>query len=127
MKRILCVCALGRNRSKYLAEYLAKKGYETRYMGVDCTHCRESSRCNLLHQEDVDWADVIIIVRKRLKKNFKEVYEWEGKRVIVLDVTDSRKVAARKNPKFALMDNKKFQHNHVRPQLRKAIKPYLPL
>jgi predicted protein tyrosine phosphatase len=126
MKRVLCVCALGRNRSRYLAEYLEKKGYEARHGGVDCSRCKNCNKCDLLHQEDVDWAQVIVIVRKTLKRHFKESYDWEGKKIIVLNVTDSRKVAARKNPRFAFLDNKTFQHRYVKPQLRKAIKPYLP-
>lgn len=32
--KVLCICTMGLNRSKYLAEYLKGKGYETRYGGV---------------------------------------------------------------------------------------------
>ncbi len=127
MKRVLCICALGRNRSRYLAEYLEKKGYEARHEGVNCPRGKKCKKCELLHQEDVDWADVIIIVRKILVKYFKENYAWKGKKIIVLDVTDSRKVAARQNPKWLGMDNETFQRDYVHAHLRKAIKPYLPL
>ena len=127
MKRVLCVCALGRNRSKYLAEYLNKKGYETKHEGVSCGKLKKCKKCELLHQEDVDWADVVIIVRRILVKPFKKNYAWKGKKIIVLDVTDSRKVAARKDPKWLKMDNETFQKTYVRGRLRNAIKPHLPL
>ncbi|OGJ17915.1 hypothetical protein A3K73_02820 [Candidatus Pacearchaeota archaeon RBG_13_36_9] len=127
MKRVLCICALGRNRSRYLAKYLAKKGYETRHGGVNCSRCKKCRQCRLLLQGDVDWAEVIVIVRKILVKNFKEKYKWKGKKIIVLDVTDSRKVAARKDPRWLRITNRLFQEYYVHAHLRRAIKPYLPL
>jgi tRNA 2-selenouridine synthase SelU len=33
--KVLCVCARGRNRSKYLAKYLRRGGYSTRAGGVE--------------------------------------------------------------------------------------------
>ena len=32
--RALCICAQGMNRSRFLAEYLAKRGYETDFAGI---------------------------------------------------------------------------------------------
>lgn len=128
MKKVLCICALGRNRSRYLADYLEKKGYLTRHGGVNCPKCKECiNQCSMLKQADVDWADVIIIVRKMLVKPFKERYKWRSKKVIVLDVTDSRKVAGRKDSRWLRITNKLFQEHYVRRHLREAIKPYLPL
>ncbi|MGM5483546.1 MAG: hypothetical protein ACQER9_01365 [Nanobdellota archaeon] len=33
--KILSICNLGQNRSRYLANWLAKKGYKTDFGGID--------------------------------------------------------------------------------------------
>ena len=48
--KILCVCALGMNRSKYCANWLSEKGFETRFGGVD------KNALNPLKEEDVLWV-----------------------------------------------------------------------
>lgn len=123
-KNVLCVCAHGKNRSRYLAEYLRKKGYSTKYGGVNCGKCED---CNLLMKEEVEWADIIIIARKNLVSRFRQMYHPKGKKLIVLDVTDSRKVASDKKHDFLKMEYPMFKEDYVEPHLRKAIKPYLPL
>tara|TARA_Y100000034_G_C6763909_1_gene340442 strand:+ start:381 stop:773 length:393 start_codon:yes stop_codon:yes gene_type:complete len=124
--KVLCVCTMGANRSKYLAKYLKGKGYRTRFGGVG--PCRFSPfPTNPLKKEDVEWADVIITARKKhgpiLKKNFKV----KGKKVIFLDITDSRKAMSKIFPEFKKISHFEFNKKWTYPQLRKAIKPYLPL
>jgi len=122
--KILCVCSMGRNRSKYLASYLKNKGYRTRYGGIG--HGRiDLDPDNPFNQEDVDWADIIIIVRKRHKPLLKKNYKIKGKKIIVLNVTDSRRIVGEEYPEFKDLDFETFQKIWTRPQLRKAIKPYL--
>ncbi|MFH1376781.1 MAG: AAA family ATPase [Candidatus Woesearchaeota archaeon] len=121
-KRILCVCAVGTNRSRYLASYLKKKGYSTKFGGVDY---REEGYYNPLKQEDVDWANTIIITRKRLKPIFDKKFKFKNKRVIVLDVTDSKRLIPEKLAHLRDLDFETFQKKWTRPQLRKAIKKYL--
>ena len=123
MKKVLCICALGKNRSKYLSEYLSRKGYETRYGGVNCW---KKKGCNPINSKDVKWAEVIIIVRKKLEKKFDAKYTTR-KKTIILEVTDSKKIAARKNKKWLKKDYKTFKKEYVEPRLRRGIRPYLPL
>jgi|SRR3989344_931073 len=121
---ILCICAVGTNRSKYLASYLKKKGYSTRFGGVSY---REEGKYNPLKQKDVDWADILIIVRKKLLKIFKKKYKFYNKRIIVLDVTDSKDRIPKEFSSLKILDNEEFQKKWTYSQLRKAIKPYLPI
>jgi len=122
--KILCVCAMGRNRSKYLASYLKNKGYRTRYGGIG--HGRINFHAhNPFSQEDVDWADIILVVRKKHKPLLKKNYKIKGKKIIVLDVTDSRRTIGEKYPKLKDLDYEIFQKRWTYPQLRKAIKPHL--
>ena len=87
--KILCVCAMGLNRSKYLALYLKNKGHQTRYGGVGFEKIHGSAH-NPFNQEDVNWADIIIVVRKRHRPLLRKNYKIKNKKIIVLDVTDSR-------------------------------------
>ena len=77
---ILIVCTQGQNRSKYLAEYLNNKGYTTNYGGVD------PEGFNPLTQNQVDWADVIVAVRERIKDKLIDRFDIKGKRVINLEI-----------------------------------------
>jgi len=132
-KKVLCICALGRNRSKYLASYLKNKGYITRFGDVELSEeevgelSATGVPSKLLKQEDVDWADVIILVRKRLEPIFRKKFNIRGKKFIVFDVTDSQRIVSSKHPKFEGLDYLNFQKKWTRPQLRKTIKKYLPL
>ena len=124
--KILVICTMGLNRSKYLASYLRNKGYRTRYGGIGFGRIDKKAH-NPFKQEDIDWADIIIVVRKRHKPLLKKYYKVRGKRIIVLDVTDSRRRVGEKFPELGKLSFEVFQRKWTRPQLRKAIKPYLPL
>jgi len=52
--KVLCICAQGANRSKYLAQYLRGKGYYTRSGGI------EDDAINPLKFNYINWADIII-------------------------------------------------------------------
>ncbi len=134
--KILCVCTAGLNRSKYLASYLKKKGYETRYGGAGVSKSRIKSWLNRrkfgftdnpLIKEDVKWADIIIVVRPKHEHILKKKFKINDKKIIVLDVSDSQKRAIEKDKKYAKMDSKQFQKIWTYPKLRQAIKPYLSL
>tara|TARA_Y100000310_G_scaffold263261_1_gene273365 strand:+ start:2693 stop:3061 length:369 start_codon:yes stop_codon:yes gene_type:complete len=114
------------NRSKYLASYLRKKGYSTRHGGVE-PYEKPEYKWNLLSQKKIDWADVIIVVRKRLNALLKKKFKARGKKIIVLNVTDSKRLIPEKFKELRDLDYKEFQKKWTYPQLRKAIKPYLPL
>jgi hypothetical protein len=132
--KVLAVCTMGLNRSKYLASYLRNKGYRTKYGGIGDGKIPKLILRNPFNQEDVDWADVIIVVRKKHKPLLKEHYNIKGKKIIVFDVTGSLGVLIKKfpeiinkNPSLKKMDRVEFNKKWTYPQLRKAIKPYLPL
>lgn len=124
--KILCICLVGLNRSRYLASYLKNKGYKTRYGGI----CRRIIDCyviNSINQKDVDWADIIIVTRKKFKPRLKKRYKIKDKKIISLDVRDSKRYIIKKYPELKKLDFWALQKKWTYPQLRKAIKPYLPL
>ncbi len=123
--KVLCVCSMGLNRSKYLASYLRNKGYKTRFEGIGGRIRKDPY--NPFNQEDIDWADIIIVVRKKHVLMIKKKYKVKNKKVIALEVLDSRKRIGQKYPKLNNLDFETFQKRWTRPQLRKAIKSYLPL
>ena len=124
--KILCICAKGLNRSKYLAGYLRRKGYSTRYGGLE-KEDNINVKQRLIIQKDIDWADIIIIVRPRLKNIISKKFKVQRKKIIVLDVTDSRKIVIQKNSHLENLSYIEFQKKWTRPQLRKAIKKYIKL
>jgi len=124
--KVLCICAKGLNRSKYLAEYLRRKGYSTKYGGVE--EFKESYyKANLIDQKKVDWADIIIVVRKRLIQLSKKKFPKLKKKIIVLDVTDSKRLIPEDKAHLRDLNYVSFQKKWTRPRLREAIKKYLPL
>ena len=97
------------NRSKYLAGYLKRKGYNTRYGGIGpCKFDPEPK--NPLKKEDIEWADIIITARDKHKPILVNDYGVKNKKIIVNKI-----------------DQKDFNKKWTYPQLRKSIKPYLPL
>ncbi len=118
--KILCICAQGQNRSKYLAQYLRRKGYSTKFGGI------EANAINPITQNKIKWADILIIVRKRLIKILKKKFpEVKKKKMIVLDVTDSKRLIPKEFAHLKELNHFEFQKKWTRPQLRKAIKPHL--
>lgn len=113
--KILIICNHGKNRSKYLAEYLSKKGYVTEYAGslLDLT-CLEKK---------ITDADIIVTVHQSVIENLKNI-DLKNKRIINLDVEDRPEVVLGKQ-----LDGDEwldFQKKHVYPALTKEIDKYLP-
>ena len=127
LKKVLCVCAKGLNRSKYLAQYLKRKGYQTRYGGIEkYINYDGTDIANYLDQEDVNWADTIIIVRKRVAEIFKKKFKTRRKKLIIFDVTDSQRLISEKYPETKNWTKQEMNKKITYPALRKAIKPYFP-
>ena len=122
---VLCVCRMGLNRSKYLAKYLRGRGYATRYGGLGYGRIDKIAH-NPLNQKDVDWSDIIIVARKQLKEYLKKDFKILKKKIITLDVTDSRRLVGERFPELGKLGFEEFQKKWTYPKLRKAIKPYLP-
>ncbi|MEA3329527.1 MAG: GrpB family protein [Nanoarchaeota archaeon] len=65
--------------------------------------------------------DILISVSK------KQIIKTKDKKIIVLDVTDSRIIIGKKYPELSKLNFETFQKKWTKPKLRKAINPYLPL
>ena len=125
MKKILCICAYGRNRSKYLAKYLKRKGYQTRFAGMEIDEKNPVNQ-KLITQNDIDWADLIIFVKPRLEQLFKEKYKF-NKKTITIKVTDVKELIPEEFAHLRKLPEKEFQKKWTYTQLRRAIKKYMPL
>jgi len=87
--KVLCICTMGLNRSKYLAKYLKGKGYNTRYGGIG--PCRiDPYPANPAKKQDIAWADVIITARDKHKPILLKDFGAKGKKIISLEISDSR-------------------------------------
>jgi len=119
--KILIICSHGINRSKYLASYLMRKGYSTRFGGI------KDEAENPLKKEDIDWADIIIFAQKKHINYFKEKYPNIKKKMLILGVSDCPETIARDFPDFKWNKKDNFNKVWTHPQLRKSIKKHLPL
>ena len=113
--RILLVCNQGQNRSKYLAQYLGKKGYDTDYGGID------PQGYNPLRQEQIDNADIIIAVRKHIRVKLTERYNTRGKRLYNIEVKDNPIRYPIEAQRKAELSWTGFQEEYVYPELRKQV------
>ena len=120
--KILCICAKGMNRSKYLAGYLRRKGYSTRYGGIDAYDAIKP-----ITQEDLNWANLVIVARPRHEKILRQLYNHLEKKTKVLDVSDSKEAVPGELSHLKGLDYEHFHKKWTYPNLRKAIKPYLPM
>ena len=126
--KVLCICRKGINRSHYLATYLRRKGYSTRFGGVQELMGVQGGHPKLTTQKDVDWADIIIIVRKILVPIFNKEFKSKDKKIIILEVTDFKQlVLPKKFAHFRKLNYEEFQKKWTYPQLQKGIEKYLPL
>jgi len=124
--KVLCVCTMGLNRSKYLAEYLRNRGYETRYGGIGPCRIDTESK-NPVKKEDIEWADIIVTARKKHKPILNNNFGVRDKKIICLDITDSRKAMGEIYPEFKDIEQDEFNQKWTYPQLRKEIERHLPL
>jgi predicted protein tyrosine phosphatase len=117
--KILCICSKGRNRSKYLAEYL-KKNHSTRYGGLE-VHENELKDSKPITQEDIDWAEILIIVKKRLENVLKNNFEVKNKKLIILDVLDSQKLISKTHPELKNISYEEFNKKYTWKKLKEEI------
>ncbi|MFW6233108.1 MAG: hypothetical protein ACOC3Z_00425 [Nanoarchaeota archaeon] len=109
---VLCICAKGMNRSRYLSEYLKELKYKTKYGGVEGYKKELGKAPNQITQKEINWSDLIIITRKRLESIFKKLFNIKDKRILVFDIPDLTEYG---------------ESNKTKEILKKTIKPYLPL
>lgn len=116
--KVLAMCAMGANRSKYIANYLRRKGYSTRYGGV------KDEALNPLEFKHVGWADIVIFAREKHKKHFEDKYGklHPEKKIYVLEVRDSGKDVPREMNYLHELPRDEFNKKWTRPNLRKKLK-----
>jgi predicted protein tyrosine phosphatase len=117
---------MGLNRSKWVANYLKEKGYETRYGGIG--PCKfDSEPANPVDPKDLEWADIIIAARGKHEVVLKEKYRIKNKKIIVLEVSDSRYKAYLKNPAWKEISQEDYNKIWTYPKLKEALEPHVPL
>lgn len=117
--KVLAVCAMGANRSKYIAGYLRKKGYSTRYGGI------KEEAIKPLDFKYVQWAEIIIFAREKHKKYFEEKVgksSLQRKKVFVLEVRDSGKDVPEELSYLNQLPRNEFNKKWTHPNLRNKLK-----
>ena len=114
--KILAICYMGMNRSRHLAEYLKVKGYDCDFAGI-LTETK-----NLVTQERVDAADILIFVLPRIYEKFLWDFHVGEQRVIVLDVEDRMDVLM---PEMTEFSAEEYQQARCRKNLSKPQWPPL--
>ena len=118
--KILILCAHGKNRSRYLAEYLATKGFETDFDGVK----NESKEAV---QAKIAWADTVIAVTREIHETALADFDFIGKKVFSLDVDDRSETCFLSLPILTGDEWVEFQHQHVYPKLTEQVNKILNL
>ena len=118
--KILVLCAYGRNRSRYVANYLSEKGYVTNYDGV----LNDESD---IVQKKINEADVIVTVNKDVRDLLAGKFNCGGKRIIEIDVDDRPEVVLSTGKQLSGDDWYRFQEEYVYPKLIEQIDKFLPL
>jgi hypothetical protein len=117
---------MGLNRSKWVAEYLKERGYKTRYGGIG--PCKfDPEPANPINPKDLEWADIIVVAREKHKKILEEDYKIKNKKIIILEVSDSRYKAYLKNPNWKNISQGEFNKLWTYPKLKEVLEKYLPL
>ena len=107
--KILVLCAYGQNRSRYLAEYLATKGFETDFDGVK--NDEEAV------QAKINWAETIIAVTHDIHERALVDFDFKGKKLFALDVDDRPEKLLPAGKVLTGDDWVNFQERYVYPKL----------
>lgn len=119
--KILCVCALGMNRSKYCANWLSEKGFETQFGGVD------KGALNPLTEDMILWADAIVIARDRHKELLNQKFVLARKKTqYVLGVSDSLDMVPTEYKRLLGLPDDEFHKEWTYPHLETALNELLP-
>jgi predicted protein tyrosine phosphatase len=112
--KFLVLCVFGKNRSRFLAEYLSAKGFDVEYDGV-------TNEDKDVVQQKIDRADVIIAVNGDVEMQLRGDFKAKGKKIIVLDVDD--------RPETLLTDQAwtDFQQKNVYPKLIEQVNKALDI
>lgn len=117
-KKILAICSEGINRSKYLANYLRKKGYSMKFGGI-----KEYAETPITLKK-IEWADLIIFAQEKHKKWFEEKFGKLKKPYLIFNVRDSGNDVPENKKDLLELSRKDFNRKWTHPNLRKAVKKY---
>jgi len=118
--KVLILCAHGKNRSRYLKQYLADKGYDSESAGVINDSAEDV-------QKKIAAADVVVTVHDVVREQLSGLFDLSDKRIIDIDVEDRPEQVL---PEGRQLDGDEwvaFQEEHVYPKLREHIDRHLPL
>lgn len=118
-RRILVICYMGRNRSKYLADYLTDKGFV-----ADCAGILQETK-NLVTQEKVDQSEILIFVMPRIQEKFLRQFNICKQKIITLDVEDRLDILCPEKDSHTPDEAKEVYETKVYPELRKQIAEYI--
>jgi len=82
---------------------------------------------NKLKKSDVDWADIIIFMRKHHKFLFNLKFSKKGKKIISLEIIDNPAKSIFDHPDIIEMDYWEVQKKITYPEIRRQIDKHLPL
>lgn len=119
--KVLCVCALGQHRSKLAANYLADKGFDTRYRGS------QTNSSNPITKEDIAWADILVFARARHKTLVEDRFGEFNKQSFVLDVTDDPAKIPEIWRRVLLEKPDTFYQEYTRPLVEEKLKKIFSL
>jgi hypothetical protein len=117
--KILGMCWYGRNRSRYIADLLAKKGHDTDYAGVKQDHDEVQGK--------IDWSEIVVSVHPDVAAVLKESYNLEKVKLIELDVEDRPEKVISEGKPLDGEDWKMFQERYVYTKLAEEIHEKLSL
>lgn len=118
-KKILAICSAGSNRSRYLANYLRKKGYSTRFGGV-----KDKGVIKPVNPKNIEWADLIIFSQEKHKKWFIQKFGKIKKDYLILNVKDSGHDVPKEKEYLLKLPKKEFNRIWVHPNLRKKLREF---
>jgi len=118
-RRILVICYMGMNRSKYLADYLTGLGFK-----ADCAGILPETK-NLATQEKIDQSDILIFVMPRIKEKFLKQYKINKQEIITLDVEDRLDILCPEKDSHTPSEAKEVYEAKVYPKLIQQITEHI--
>lgn len=82
---------------------------------VELNHTTIQNINGIRSHKKISWADVIIIIRKRLLALIKKKFKIKNKNIIVLDVTDSKQLIPKEFRRMRLLNHKEFNKQYTYP------------
>lgn len=118
--KILVICYMGMNRSKYLANFLSEQGLYASCAGI------LAETKNLVTQDQIDQSDVLIFVMPRIQEKFLLNFQVKQQRIITLNVEDRLDLICPDKINPSPEEIQEIYSTKVYPELERQISDYLP-